>query len=220
MTLRRWHKAGSFSATFVSPGKRLYYSQADLQRKTKGLRQTALDWANAIVAQRLPGEWYCPTSDVFKARLERMTYDLLALPAHKDRASLIASAAGEIGNNSFDHNLGSFRDIAGVIFKGFEKEKPVVIADRGQGVRKTLERIVPNIKSDVEAIEIAFTKIISGRSPEQRGNGLKFVAAVCKQNNWELYCQSGRGVAQIINGTISFSEGTDEINGCLAVLKY
>ena len=108
----------------------------------------------------------CSSRDVFQAKLDNLYQET--------KNSLLVAIAGEIGNNSFDHNLGSWRDIAGVYFRNFEK-KLLVVADRGQGVRKTLSRIIPDIGSDKEAVEIAFTKVISGRSPEQRGNGLKGV---------------------------------------------
>lgn len=173
MTLRRWHKAGSFSATFVSPGKRLYYSLADLQRKTKGLVQAALDWASSADPQKLPDEWYCPTSDVFKARLGRMTHELLAQPGLKDQASLIASAAGEIGNNSYDHNLGNWPDVNGVLFIYDLSKNVVVLADRGVGMLATLQRVRPELATHEEALEVAFTEIITGRAPEHRGIGLK-----------------------------------------------
>jgi len=150
--------------------------------------------------------------DVFQAKLDNI-YQATKNP-------LMVAVAGEIGNNAFDHNLGNWRDISGVYFKHFMDDRLIVIADRGRGVKKTLGNIVPGIKSDKEAVEIAFTKTISGRSPEQRGNGLKFVAEAVKRNNWELFFQSGTGLVKIENGTMSFSESSAVINGCLAVLKY
>jgi len=34
---------------------------------------------------------------------------------------------------------------------------------------------VPELSTDEEAVRTAFTKVVSGRAPESRGNGLKFV---------------------------------------------
>jgi hypothetical protein len=79
---------------------------------------------------------------------------------------------------------------------------------------------MPNLSSDKEAVEIAFTKTISGRSPEQRGNGLKFVASVVKENYWDLYLQSGNGSARISKDILLFSETSLVANGCIAILKY
>ncbi|MBU0502247.1 MAG: hypothetical protein ABIH69_05305 [bacterium] len=133
---------------------------------------------------------------------------------------LLAAVAGEIGNNSFDHNLGTWQDVTGVYFQHDANERLLTIADRGQGIRKTLSRIIPDIKTDQEAIEIAFIQTISGRSPEQRGNGLKFVAAAVRDNNWELDFRSGNGLVLIKNGTMSFDQAVQPIYGCVAFLKY
>ena len=64
----------------------------------------------------------------------------------------------------------------------------VVLADFGRGIRASLKSVF-NAKSDQEAVEIAFTKQLSGRAPEQRGNGLKFVADSFKTKNWSLRLQ-------------------------------
>lgn len=156
--------------------------------------------------------FYCKSRDIFQARLDNL-YEETQNP-------LLVAVAGEIGNNSFDHNLGNWIDIPGIYFMGSEKERLLVIADRGQGIRKTLSRIIPDLNNDKEAIEIAFTKTISGRSPEQRGNGLKFVASVIKDNKWELLFYSGNASASIISGQISFTKNDSKINGCVAILRY
>ena len=70
----------------------------------------------------------------------------------------------------------------------------------------------------VEAVETAFTKRISGRSPEQRGNGLKFVSEKIQDNNWHLYFQSGSGSCSIDRHGINFFEKMPSITGCLAIL--
>jgi len=155
---------------------------------------------------------HCESRDIFQAQLNDLYLEL--------RNPLLIAICGEIGNNSFDHNLGNWRDLSGVYFEHSKKENTIILADRGQGVRKTLSRIMPDISDDLEAVEIAFTKTISGRSPEQRGNGLKFVASAIKKNQWESHFQSGLGVAVIKNGNLSFSESSHAVKGCLAVVKY
>ncbi len=222
MTLRRWHKAGSFSATFVSPGKRLYYSLADLQRKTKGLMQAALDWASAPEPPSLPDAWYCPTSDVFKARLERMTYELLVRPALKDRASLLASAAGEIGNNSYDHNLGSWPDVSGVLFAYDLRKNIVVLADRGVGILATLRRVRPELATHQEALRVAFTETITGRAPEHRGNGLKYVRRAMTQSRASLRFWTGDARLLVNEASSEPRVVVSEIplRGCVAVIEF
>jgi hypothetical protein len=76
------------------------------------------------------------------------------------------------------------------------KGKYVIIADYGRGVKGSLLPVVPSISTDLEAVEMAFTKQISGRTPEQRGNGLKFVSETVRQNQWHLFFQSGNGTGQ------------------------
>ena len=158
-------------------------------------------------------EGQCENRDIFLARLDNL---FVKLPD-----PLLIAVCGEIGNNSFDHNLGRWRDLSGVYFNPLNTtDKIIILADRGQGVRATLSRIIPDLPNDVEAVKTAFTKVISGRSPEQRGNGLKFVASAVKKNGWDLYFHSGKGVAQISKGELSFSLSDQDIKGCLAVIKY
>ena len=143
MTLRRWDEDGSFKATFVSPGGHRYYSLSDLEKKTKGIFKVAEDWAASSEPYDPAKDFYCQTSDIFKARHERMTYDASEKPALQPLFSLISSAAGEIGNNSFDHNIGNWPDIMGMFFANDLNKRLIVLADRGMGVLATLHRVRP-----------------------------------------------------------------------------
>lgn len=128
-------------------------------------------------------EEHCPTRDVFTGRLDHARILLERAPAFHAIASELIAAVGEIGNNAFDHNIGQWRDVPGSWF-GWKLDAgkwTAVIADRGQGVLATLRRIRPALLDDTEALRVAFHEVISGRSPEQRGNGLKFVASVVGQ---------------------------------------
>ena len=51
----------------------------------------------------------------------------------------------------------------------------ICIADREQGIFQSLIKVHPELIDEQTALHAAFETIISGRSPEQRGNGLKFV---------------------------------------------
>jgi hypothetical protein len=130
----------------------------------------------------IPSE-LCPTRDIFQARLDTLyqeTINRKLLP--ENEAALLTAVVGEIGNNCFDHNLGQWPDLTGCWFSWiyFEEKKSlfVIVADRGQGIRNSLRRVRPDLKGEDEALQLAFEKRISGRSPEQRGNGLKFVRSV------------------------------------------
>ena len=71
-----------------------------------------------------------------------------------------------------------------------------IVADRGQGVLATLKQVLPDLKNDKEALLVAFTKNITGRAPERRGNGLKFVVRSLSQLKVEAF-QYQSGVAKL-----------------------
>ena len=66
----------------------------------------------------------------------------------------------------------------------------------------------------------AFNERISGRAPEQRGNGLKFVLNSVREKNWKLYFQSGNAVCKIENERVEFFEIDFSIIGCFAIMKF
>ena len=85
------------------------------------LEKLAWEWmtANLEKAQK-ESEYYCPTRDIFDARISRFIADLNRNNINKENAYIISAIAGEIGNNSFDHNLGKWPDVIGIFF-GYEK---------------------------------------------------------------------------------------------------
>ena len=99
------------------------------------------------------------------------------------------------------------------------EEKFVVLADFGRGIRESLSAVI-KISDDVEAVETGFTKRISGRIPEQRGNGLKFVARTIIEKQWDFYFQSGNGCCVITNEKIEFFQTNDYFQGCLAIFNF
>lgn len=154
----------------------------------------------------------CVSRDIFNAKLNVFFSQI--------NDSLLTAVCGEIGNNAFDHNLGNWHEISGLYFN-YDHPGLVIFVDRGQGVFNSLKRIRPNIQNDLEAVKIAFTERISGRDPEQRGNGLKFVAEAVKNNNWQFFFQSGSGIASTNKGQMSFENARENsLKGCCAVLKY
>lgn len=222
MTLRRWHNDGTFKATFVSPGGHRYYSLSDLGRKTKGIFRVAQEWVSAAEPYPPEDDFYCSTSDRFKTRHERMAHEMDANPALQNIASLISSAAGEIGNNSFDHNLGNWPDIQGAFFAYDLGKRAIVLADRGVGVFATLHRVRPDLHTDEEALRMAFTEFITGRAPEHRGNGLKYVKDALAKSGADLSFQSGDAVLEIRKGASGFKiKKTDvPIRGTLSLIEY
>jgi hypothetical protein len=154
----------------------------------------ALAWYQSKKAPASTQE-ICETRDVFSARLSR----LMALEKQGltlQELSLVIAMTGEIGNNSFDHNLGQWRDVPGCWFESQQTKRRmwILIADRGQGIFQSLLRVDQNIPNEQNAIEKAFHETISGRAPEQRGNGLKFVKKVVTEHaKCGLACLSGSG---------------------------
>ncbi len=152
------------------------------------------------------------TRDVFDARLQ--SYN------RSTENWLYGAVIGEIGFNTFDHNLGYSSDLPKGLYCNFMfKDKYAAMLDFGRGLRSSLSRTVPCIKDDLEAIQIAFTKQISGRAPEQRGNGLKFVLTSLVSNNWEMYYQSGNAVCTVDGSGYSIEESCFNHSGCFCILR-
>ncbi|QQS61680.1 MAG: hypothetical protein IPN70_01990 [Candidatus Moraniibacteriota bacterium] len=166
-------------------------------------------------------DWHCETRDVFQARLERMSGELIRLGVPEERAYLFSALAGEIGNNSFDHNAGNWKDVPGVLF-GYEKDTEgkvsLFLSDRGRGVLETLHKVDATLLLDRDALEVAFTKKISGRAPENRGNGLKFVKNVVEEMDIFLDFFSGNAHLYLCKGEMRILENKEKICGCLAFI--
>ena len=177
-TMRNWEKSGKLRAE-RSRGNQRFYLLKDLKIFSLDLKVLALAWATSALPPELPSEYYCERPDRFTSRVARMGAELQkAGGVSEDLASLLTLVAGEIGDNSFAHNVGNWPDLAGV-FYGYNIDKRIiVIADRGRGVKTTLQQVRPNLATDIEALNVAFTEIVSGRNPEKRGNGLKVVRKV------------------------------------------
>lgn len=146
--------------------------------------------------------YHCATRDIFQARLDSFLRLFLNQNKNANEASLLVAIVGEVGNNCFDHNLGQWTDVPGCWFGYALKSTSVsvALADRGQGILSSLKTVEPNLQDEQRAIELAFSKAVSGRFPEHRGNGLKFVRHVINGNPKRgLFCQSGAG-------NISFGE--------------
>lgn len=170
----------------------------------------------------IANDYYCQTRDVFQSRLDKMIRDLLNGKNNKeDDVYIISAIAGEIGNNSFDHNLGNWPDVPGIFFGYYfsDGKIKIALADRGQGVLKTLKKVKPELENDSEALKTAFTERISGRAPENRGNGLKFVKENVESKEMHLIFTSGRAQAEL-NEKMKIKEIENEVKGCLAVLAY
>ena len=220
-TLRIWDSSGKLKALRSSGGHR-YYPKDQLERFMLDIESIARIWAESPTAPELLPDQYCRTHDVFKARLDTMSAVLNQDAAMKSIVSLIAAVTGEIGNNSFDHNFGNWPDVPGIFFHYNTDKRVIVLADRGLGIRATLLRVRPMLKDDTEALTVAFRERVSGRAPEQRGNGLKFVHDVAMKYPVGVSLQSGTALAEIakIKGQFKVRLAERNIRGTLAKIIY
>lgn len=187
------------------------------------LEKSAYHWviseSDKLVNQE---EYYCQTRDTFQACLDKMMRDpVLSTRVGGDDLYILSAITGEIGNNSFDHNLGSWPNISGIFFRYelTDDKLTIALADRGQGILKTLRKVRPEILDDKMALEIAFTEKLSGRAPENRGNGLKFVREEVKTNNIHLAFSSGNAKA-MLDKSLEVKGSDKNILGTLAIINY
>lgn len=220
MTLRRWDESGRLLSVRDKPGSHRYYRRADIDVFLNDLFQLAKDWA--VLEKEMPEQFYCQNSGIFQARVTKMGGLMLENKDAKDLFSLLTSITGEIGNNSYDHNLGQWPDTPGIFFGYDLNKKQIVLADRGVGILKTLKRVRPELKDPEQALKVAFTEIISGRKPEARGNGLKYVRSVISKNPISLIFQTG-DAKLILNGgsaDLDIKKVEENVRGCLALISY
>src|SRR3989344_1333517 len=103
-TLRRWDENGKLVAIKKDGGTHRYYREKDLEIFSSDLMKFASEWIQD--GTEFPGTFYCQTSSIFNARLTKMEYVLMKEPGFEKLFSLITLLTGEIGDNSFAHNLG------------------------------------------------------------------------------------------------------------------
>lgn len=178
------------------------------------------EWVKERQPAPLPEENYCYSRDVFQVRVEHLLADLTRTTNDANRSALISAVVGEIGNNSFDHNLGNWKDVPGIYFATDLQHRTIVLADRGQGVLATLKKVRPELKDPISALQVAFTEYITGRAPEQRGNGLKFVRKIIESHQLELEYYSGNAICAISQGKMEINISRESIEGTLAIIKF
>ncbi len=221
-TLRRWDESGKLVAIRSGKGSHRFYRKSDLEFFLKDSFMTAKAWAFATNPFEPEKDFYCSNSSVFQARFVRLESTLKNIPEFNTMFSLITSVVGEIGNNSFDHNLGRWLDIPGIFFTYNINKRMVVLADRGNGILQTLKRVRPELKDDRNALEVAFTEIITGRAPEKRGNGLKFVRKAIGQSGMSLVFQTGDAqlTLRAHSEELHFKKADNNFHGCIALIRF
>jgi len=226
-TLRRWDNANELSPIRKSTTGNRYYTKDDIDdyinnNKGKLLFKLAKSWVINDFKTEFYPDFYCPDSSVFQGRLSKLENELGEMRELGKIYPLISAIVGEIGNNSFDHNLGKWSDIPGIFFTHDLHSKKIVLADRGQGILKTLRKVKPELSTYQKALDIAFNEIISGRAPEYRGNGLKFVRNVVADNEISLVFYTGDAKLKIDKSrtNLNIKKSKVFIKGCLALIKF
>lgn len=220
-TLRRWDGQGILKPFRAVPNGKRFYRIEELNLFMNDVATLGWKWASDLVPVEPSKDFYCATSDVFIARLTRLENDLQKVENLGIHYSLLTSMVGEIGDNSYAHNLGNWPDIFGIFFAYDLNKRIIVLADRGRGILETLRLVRPELQSHKEALKVAFTEIISGRFPERRGNGLKSVASNVLTSDVELIFRTG-------DAQLDLERGDEKLNitecktfhGCYALLKF
>ena len=219
-TLRRWDKSGKLVAIRKEGGTHRYYREKDLEIFSSDLMSLASEWIQSGV--EFPAPFYCATSSIFNARLTKMEHLLMQKPGFEKLYSLIVLVTGEIGDNSFAHNLGKWPDTPGIFFGYNINERKIVLADRGLGILETLRQVRPELENHVSAVKVAFTEFVSGRAPEKRGNGLKLVREVITDGPIDLFYTSGDAEVRMKGSDKVFqvTRGQHTVRGCLAKIEF
>lgn len=221
-TLRNWEKSGKLRAE-RSVGRQRYYVLSALKDFALNLKMLGLAWAISALPPELPSKYYCERLDRFTSRVAKMGIELQHTGGISlESASLLTLIAGEIGDNSFAHNVGNWPDVLGIFFAYDIPQRFIVLADRGRGVKTTLQQVRPHLVTDVDALKVAFTEIVSGRSPEKRGNGLKVVRSVAESKEIGLSFRSGIGVVDIPKspGPMRIKMTSENVRGTYAVILF
>lgn len=165
---------------------------------------------------------HCEYRDEFDGKLERFMEMFKNFGLNDDDARLATALVGELGNNTFDHNLGSWpTDISGciIVAQNYPKKKKIQVAigDPGVGFLGSLKAAFPDLKTDIEAIRKGLGGN-TGRIGELRGNGLKLIQQWTINNfSGKLAIQSGEGL--VIAGKSGITEAKRKrILGTLAQL--
>ena len=222
-TLRNWEKSGKLQPQ-RSAGKQRYYLLKDLKSFALDIKAIGLAWAISSIPPDLSSDLYCERQDRFTSRLSKMGSEFQNNKnISEELASLITLVVGEIGDNSFAHNVGNWPDVPGIFYSYDIGKRIVVLADRGRGVKATLQQVRPSIATDTEALIVAFNEIISGRNPEKRGNGLKVVRNVTESKEIGLLLRSG--IAKVSVGvkkpdSIITKIAKENIRGTYSVIMF
>jgi hypothetical protein len=223
-TLRRWDNQGILKSFRATPGGNRFYKDEEVKIFLNDLFSIGWKWASQATPSEPAKKFYCQTKDVFApGKLSKLENDLKKIDNLDIHHSLLTLMVGEIGDNSYAHNLGNWPDIPGIFFAYDINKKIIVLADRGRGILETLKSVKPELQSHSDALTIAFTEVISGRFPERRGNGLKSVFQNILSSNVRLMFRTGNAELKLTKESdpknLNIIE-CETFHGCFAVLQF
>lgn len=220
-TLRRWDSKGVLKSFRATPGGNRFYKQQDVKNFINDLPTIGWKWASQTTPSEPAPEFYCSTSDVFAGRSSTLKNNLGKINDPSIDSSLLTATVDEIGENSYAHNLCNWPDISGIFFAYDLNKRVIVLADRGRGILETLKIVRPKLQSHKEALEVAFTQVISGRPGENRGRGLKSVKFNILTSNVKLTFRTGDAELDLKKGDqkLNITE-CETFHGCFVILEF
>lgn len=158
---------------------------------------------------KIPSDYYCATRDVFRAR-----YDKWFITESKrigiEKAAQLLTIIGEVGNNSYDHNLGHWQNSPGLCF--YFKQEYILLYDQGRGIEESLSSAGHSFSSSAQYLDAALTQRITGRAPERRGNGLKVSLNMVNALKIDFYIRSKQDSYQTSHFNKDLSFGLEKCN--------
>jgi hypothetical protein len=139
--------------------------------------------------EKVKSDFFCQTRDVFRARHDRW-FNILQKEIGVSKAGLILTIIGEVGNNSYDHNLGHWQTLPGLCF--YQEKGFALLFDCGRGIEASLSGAGFKFENEKSYLNAALTQRITGRAPERRGNGLKVSLEAVESLDISFYIRSGQ----------------------------
>ncbi len=144
---------------------------------------------------------HCFYRDDFNARLGRFLSMFRNFGLNEDDSSKATALVGELGNNVFDHNSGSWpTTVVGCIIAAQHypdlRKIEVTVGDPGVGFLGSLKAAFPALQNDIEAIKKGLAGN-TGRIGEVRGNGLRLI------QQWTIQDFSGKVMIHSGNGLVT-----------------
>jgi len=222
-TLRRWERIEKIKPLNPGVGNHRKYDFLQLEDfLLKNIDYFANKWINDDSSNPPNNLFYCPDSYIFQGRIHKLEKELKGAGFDINLIFLVLAVVGEIGNNSFDHNIGKWSQVVGIFFAYDLEKREIFLIDKGQGIFSSLKKVISDLPDDFVALEKAFTEVVSGRSPESRGNGLKFVKNVVIDSKISLYFQSGQAclILNNKNKEVKIKKAKKYFKGCLAKINF